>query len=165
LREVEQKIQEAVADTVEKTSQDVPSAEQETSEHFLEEYYNNDAKNFELKIGEQAIEIETLQQRLHESENETRKLQNQLRDASNREKLWEKTINEKEIEIEMMREKLSVGAQQQQQEIFEMNGNSVATREIEQLQETLEERDRHIQDLTDTLSHFHVNDFKFDTHA
>jgi centrosomal protein CEP290 len=107
-----------------------------------------------------------LQQRLHESENETRKLQNQLRDASNREKLWEKTINEKEIEIELMREKLSVGAQQQQQEIFEMNGNIVATREIEQLQETLEERDRHIQDLTDTLSHFHVsNDFKFETHA
>jgi centrosomal protein CEP290 len=143
-----------------------PPAEPENDDaKLLDELYQNDADNFELKISEQTVEIESLRHKLHEGENELRKLQHQLRDACNREKLWEKTISDKEQEIEMMREKLSVGAKppaaSQQQEIIEINENIVATREIEQLQEILEERDRHIGDLTDTLAHFHDDQQKF----
>ena len=39
----------------------------------------------------------------------------------------------------------------------EMSDNLSTRREIEQLREMLEEKDRHINDLTDTLTHFHVN--------
>lgn len=37
--------------------------------------------------------------------------------------------------------------------------NVVNAREVEQLRELLEEKDKHIQDLTDTLTQFHVSNF------
>ena len=37
-----------------------------------------------------------------------------------------------------------------------MEDSSTNHRDIEQLRDMLEEKDKHIQDLTDTLTHFHV---------
>lgn len=41
-------------------------------------------------------------------------------------------------------------------EFKDMSENILNRREIDQLKEMLEEKDRHISDLTDTLTHFHV---------
>lgn len=41
-------------------------------------------------------------------------------------------------------------------EFKDISENISTRREIEQLREMLEEKDRHINDLTDTLTHFHV---------
>lgn len=38
-----------------------------------------------------------------------------------------------------------------------MPGNDVNMREVDQLRDLLEEKDKHIQDLTETLSQFHVS--------
>lgn len=44
----------------------------------------------------------------------------------------------------------------QDMEYKDMSENILNRREIDQLKEMLEEKDRHIGDLTDTLTHFHV---------
>lgn len=44
-----------------------------------------------------------------------------------------------------------------QLDINDISDNISTRREIEQLREMLEEKDRHITDLTDTLTHFHVS--------
>lgn len=44
----------------------------------------------------------------------------------------------------------------QEVEYKDMSENILNRREIDQLKEMLEEKDRHISDLTDTLTHFHV---------
>lgn len=41
-------------------------------------------------------------------------------------------------------------------EYKDISENILNRREIDQLKEMLEEKDRHISDLTDTLTHFHV---------
>ncbi len=43
-------------------------------------------------------------------------------------------------------------------EYKDMSENILNRREIDQLKEMLEEKDRHIGDLTDTLTHFHVSE-------
>lgn len=44
-------------------------------------------------------------------------------------------------------------------EYKDMSENILNRREIDQLKEMLEEKDRHIGDLTDTLTHFHVRHY------
>lgn len=44
-------------------------------------------------------------------------------------------------------------------EFKDMSENIFNRREIDHLKEMLEEKDRHIGDLTDTLTHFHVRTF------
>lgn len=45
--------------------------------------------------------------------------------------------------------------------INEITDNILTNREIEHLREMLHEKDQHIIDLTDTLTHFHVSIFLF----
>lgn len=48
---------------------------------------------------------------------------------------------------------------EQDMEFKDMSENILNRREIEQLKEMLEEKDSHIGDLTDTLTHFHVRKY------
>ncbi|XP_063698238.1 centrosomal protein Cep290 [Culicoides brevitarsis] len=90
-------------------------------------------------------------------EEEITKLHIQLQEVSDREKIWEKSLNEKESEIRKLREKL----QTTHVEGVEITENLVNRRELEQLRALVDEKERHIQDLTETLSHFHDDQQKF----
>lgn len=90
-------------------------------------------------------------------EGEITKLHLQLQEVSDREKIWEKSLNEKEQEIHKLREKL----QTTHVDGTEITENLASRREIEQLRTLVDEKERHIQDLTETLSHFHDDQQKF----
>lgn len=90
-------------------------------------------------------------------EEEITKLHLQLQEVSDREKIWEKSLNEKEVEIHKLREKL----QTTHVDGLEITENLASRREIEQLRTMVDEKERHIQDLTETLSHFHDDQQKF----
>lgn len=107
-------------------------------------------------------------------ERELEKLQGKLRDVRNRENFLEKTLMEKDKEIASLNERYKVGTgkssfvrflilfvstfriSDQDIEYKDMSENILNSREIDQLKEMLEEKDRHIGDLTETLTHFHV---------
>lgn len=97
------------------------------------------------------------QRKIRSLEDDVKKLHTQLEEVSNREKIWEKNLNEKENEIHKLREKLHFT----QPDGIEITENIITRREIEQLRELVDEKDRHIQDLTDTLSHFHDDQQRF----
>ncbi|XP_037043635.1 centrosomal protein cep290, partial [Bradysia coprophila] len=90
-------------------------------------------------------------------ERDLEKLQAKLRDVRNRENFLEKTLMEKDKEIASLNERIS----DQDIEYKDMSENILNSREIDQLKEMLEEKDRHIGDLTDTLTHFHDDQQKF----
>lgn len=120
---------------------------EEESNKYIDDMFMNESKVFELE--EKIVEIQTLEVRLQEHEEEIRKLQNQLREVSNREKMWERNLNEKVKEISMLNDRLKSE--------FKDVGETISNcRDIEQLKEMLDEKDRHINDLTETLTHFHV---------
>lgn len=120
---------------------------QRDSNKFIDDSFN-ESKEFELE--EKLLEMQTLTQKLLDSEDEVRKLHVQLREVSNREKMWERNLNEKDQEIALLNGRLNA-------EFKNTPDNTTKSRDLKQLKELLEEKDRHINDLTDTLTHFHVS--------
>lgn len=86
-------------------------------------------------------------------DNEILRLRDQLREQSNREHTWEMNLTQKDLEIAALNEKVM----NYQMDMKEMTENVSNIRDIDQLRDMLEEKDKHIQDLTDTLAGFHVN--------
>ena len=117
----------------------------------FEEIYVTESREFEL--AEKQMEIQELQGKLKVAQDEVTRLQQQLMDVSRRETGWESALAEKDLEIESLIRKLKQ---------MESEGvGSFGDRGIEELKDMLEEKDRHIQDLTRTLEHFHVSNSGF----
>lgn len=117
------------------------------SNKFIDEVFIDESKEFEL--AEKQMEIQELESRLKQSDEEIRRLQGQLMEVSKREGGWEAALAEKDREIENLSRKVKDGGKRQAI-------NFVTPTDVDQLRDLLEEKDRHINDLTETLTHFHV---------
>lgn len=131
--------------------------EPEINDKYIETMFEDDEKH-DFEFEARNLELETFELKVQSQDDEIKRLHGQLRDVSNREKIWEKNLLEKTKEIEALNEKLSTNHHVELRDISE---NVTNRRDIEQLREMLEEKDRHIQDLTDTLTHFHDDQQRF----
>ncbi|XP_059612733.1 centrosomal protein cep290 [Phlebotomus argentipes] len=142
-----------------KAKAESPEVSQEPEKLFLDDRYLDEMLLDEKRVLAVADEaqkdrIVALETRIAENEEEIRRLQLQLREVSNRESMWEKSLTEKDREISALNERFNT-------DLRDLSDNIANRREIEQLREMLEEKDRHINDLTDTLTHFHDDQQKF----
>ncbi|XP_055843568.1 centrosomal protein cep290 isoform X2 [Episyrphus balteatus] len=71
-------------------------------------------------------------------------------ELKNKEKHWENSLRVKDEEILLLKEKLQLSKEKEKEK-----NDWVANPEIDQLRILLEEKDKHINDLMDTLSNFH----------
>lgn len=117
----------------------------------IDDIYVNESREFEL--AEKQMELQELKGRLVVTEEEIQKLQRQLIEVSKRECGWESALAEKDIEIERLKERFL----NDKVEGGSRAGNTIFDGNLEDLKEMLEEKDRHIHDLTKTLTHFHVS--------
>lgn len=141
---------------IEKGSQEIDEDDREMSlidsNKFIDEVFIDESKEFEL--AEKQIEIQELEGRLERAEEEIRRLQNQLMEVSKRESGWENVLEERDREIETLSRRLKEGGKHGSTTSFVGH-----TADVDQLRDLLEEKDRHINDLTETLTHFHVSCF------
>lgn len=138
---------------VEKGSQEVDQDDHEMSFNLLDsnridDIFVDESKEFEL--AEKQMEIQDMEVKLHHAEEEITRLQNQLIEVSKRESGWESALAEKDFEIENLNRRLK-------EEDKRIGGLGHTDRNLEELKDMLEEKDRHIHDLTRTLTHFHVS--------
>lgn len=113
----------------------------------IDDIFVDESKEFEL--AEKQMEIQDMEAKLHLAQEEIVRLQQQLIEVSRRESGWETVLAEKDFEIESLNRK----ARDE-----EKRGGVLChtDRNLEELKDMLEEKDRHIHDLTRTLTHFHV---------
>ncbi|XP_058120806.1 centrosomal protein cep290 [Anopheles ziemanni] len=126
------------------------------TDKIIENIYEIDEKK-EREIEELRVQVNLLESSLQESEKEQKRLQLQLRESCVREKKSEKMLREKESELTALNERISKEAN----DLREFTESIASAQEIEQLKEMLEEKDRHIQDLTETLTQFHEDQRNF----
>lgn len=154
IEDMEQKLKETHA----KIKIESPGVSPESEKLFLDDRYLDEMFLDEKKVlavdEAQKSHIENLERKIMENEEEIRRMQLQLREVSNREAMWEKNLTEKDREISALNERFNT-------DLRDLSDNITNRREIEQLREMLEEKDRHINDLTDTLTHFHDDQQKF----
>lgn len=104
-----------------------------------------------------AIELKNLEITMKDLENEKRKLQLQIKEFQVKEKVYENHLKDKELAIRDLNQKLKHNTDS----LDTISENLVATREIEQMREIMDEKDKHIQDLTETLNQFHDDQQKY----
>ncbi|KFB44438.1 AGAP005101-PA-like protein [Anopheles sinensis] len=126
------------------------------TDKIIENIYEIDEKK-EREIEELRVQVNLLEASLQESEKEQKRLQLQLRESCVREKKAEKQLRERESELAALNERISKEAN----DLREFTESIASAQEIEQLKEMLEEKDRHIQDLTETLTQFHEDQRNF----
>lgn len=95
--------------------------------------------------------------RVEELEASVERMERQVREMSEREKIWEKNL----VDLENENLKLKQQFQSTSAVVDEVNENINYRREIDRLQKLIEEKDCHIQDLTETLTHFHDDQRNF----
>ncbi|EDS44104.1 conserved hypothetical protein [Culex quinquefasciatus] len=103
------------------------------------------------------VQVKAVENKLRNAEEELKKAQVLMRESVLKEKRLERVLREKEAEIVALNDKLV----REHEDYKELTENVASAQEIEQLREMLEEKDRHIQDLTETLSQFHDDQQKF----
>uniref|UniRef100_A0A182LRS4 Uncharacterized protein n=1 Tax=Anopheles culicifacies TaxID=139723 RepID=A0A182LRS4_9DIPT len=126
------------------------------TDKIIENIYEIDEKK-EREIQDLNVQVKMLECNVQELENEQKRLQLQLREANAREKKGEKLLREKDMELAALNDRLTKEAN----DLREFTETIASAQEIEQLKEMLEEKDRHIQDLTETLSQFHEDQRSF----
>lgn len=126
------------------------------TDKIIENIYEIDEKK-ERELQELQVQLRMAEGNLQEAENEQKRLQLLLRETVAREKKLEKQLREKESELSSVNARLS----SEKNDLRELSETIATAQEIEQLKEMLEEKDRHIQDLTDTLSQFHEDQSNF----
>jgi centrosomal protein CEP290 len=110
-----------------------------------------------VTFNENEIELRSLEMKLKESQNEIKKMEQQLRDLCNIECQLKNTIHEKDATIK----DLNVMLKASNDNLDTLSENFASTADIDQLRDMLEEKDKHIQDLTDTLNQFHDDQQKY----
>lgn len=103
------------------------------------------------------FKIENLELELKQCQKELENVEQKLRDFESKEETWTRDLNERNNMIQSLTVKLKTA----NENIDSMSENRVTVTEIDQLREMLEEKDRHIQELTDTLNQFHEDQQKF----
>lgn len=84
-------------------------------------------------------------------------MEQQIKDLTNIERQLQTTIRERDGSIKELNIKLKAS-----HDNFEtLNENFASTTEIDQLRDMLEDKDKHIQDLTETLNQFHDDQQKY----
>lgn len=136
---------------IEKGAQEVDTDDAEMSFNLLdsakfEEVFIDESKEFEL--AEKQMELQDMEEKLRLAEVEINRLQQQLIDVSNRERGWEAALAERDLDIESLQRKLK-----DEDRRSVVQGSELGN--LDELKEMLEEKDRHIHDLTQTLTHFH----------
>ncbi|XP_058054715.1 centrosomal protein cep290 [Anopheles bellator] len=126
------------------------------TDKIIENIYEIDEKK-ERELQELKVQVGMLEKNLQDAELEQNRLQLHLRDAIGREKKLEKALREKDSELATANERLS----RETNDIRELTETIAHAQETQQLKELLEEKDRHIQDLTETLSQFHEDQSNF----
>ncbi|XP_053665459.1 centrosomal protein cep290 [Anopheles marshallii] len=126
------------------------------TDKIIENIYEIDEKK-EREIQDLNVQVNMLESNVQKLENEQKRLQLQLREANTREKKCEKLLREKDMELASLNDRLTKEAN----DLREFTETIASAQEIEQLKEMLEEKDRHIQDLTETLSQFHEDQRSF----
>lgn len=109
--------------------------------------------DYRVDVEADAVDSERLLHRIRELEEDALQLQAKLREVSKRESGWERTLCEKDKQIAALNNRIG----QDQLNIEEISSSIAARRDLDQLREMLDEKDRHIGDLTETLTHFHVS--------
>ncbi|XP_050094793.1 centrosomal protein cep290 [Anopheles aquasalis] len=127
------------------------------TDKVIENIYEIDEKK-ERELQELQVQLRMVESNLQDTENEQKRLQLLLRETMSREKKLEKQLREKENELASVNARLS---SETNNDLREFSETIATAQEIEQLKEMLEEKDRHIQDLTDTLSQFHEDQSNF----
>ncbi|XP_058831410.1 centrosomal protein cep290 [Topomyia yanbarensis] len=128
------------------------------TDNIIENIYELDQKK-EDEIEALRIQLKVMENKLLNATGETKSLQGQLKESTAKEKRIEMTLREKEADIRMLNEKLT----REYDDLKEFTDNVATAQEVEQLKEMLEDKDRHIQDLTETLSQFHDDQQRFMT--
>ncbi|XP_055606645.1 centrosomal protein cep290 [Uranotaenia lowii] len=126
------------------------------TDNVIENMYEIDQKK-EEEMEALKAQNKLLTSKHKELEDELRKQQAQLRELVVREKRCEKSLKEKEAQIVSLNEQLK----REHEDLKELTESVATAQEIEQLREMLEEKDNHIQDLTETLNQFHDDQQKF----
>ncbi|XP_049542835.1 centrosomal protein cep290 [Anopheles darlingi] len=126
------------------------------TDKIIENIYEIDEKK-ERELQELQVQLRMIESNLQDAENEQKRLQVLLRETMTREKKLEKQLREKESELASTNARLS----SETNDLREFSETIATAQELEQLKEMLEEKDRHIQDLTDTLSQFHEDQSNF----
>lgn len=103
------------------------------------------------------IELQTLKLSIKDLENDNNRLQLLIKELLAKEKVHESHMKEKEHAIKELNQKKKSNADS----LDSISENLVVTREIEQMREILDEKDKHIQDLTETLNQFHDDQQKY----
>ena len=110
-----------------------------------------------VTFNEHDIELRTIEVKLKDAQCEIKKFLLQLKDAHANERQYESTVREKDQLIKELNLKMKTTIDNYDA----LNDNHVASNEIEQLREMLEDKDKHIQDLTETLNQFHDDQQKY----
>lgn len=116
----------------------------------IDDIYATESKEFEL--AEKQMEIQEMAGKLSSAQEAIERLQQQLIEVCNRERGWETAMAERDFEIENLKERLK-----DEDKRKASGGGLFMESNFEDLKEMLEEKDRHIHDLTKTLTHFHVS--------
>ncbi|KAL7039478.1 hypothetical protein ACKWTF_009920 [Chironomus riparius] len=103
------------------------------------------------------IEMQSMEIKLKEAHTEVKKMEQQLKDLTNTERQLQNLIREKDILIKDLNIKLKAS----NDNLETLSESFTSHNEIEQLREMLEEKDKHIQDLTETLNQFHDDQQKY----
>lgn len=124
-----------------------PQVHQQKQQHVTFKDNNN----------EHDIEMQSMEIKLKEAHTEAKKMEQQLKDLTNTERQLQNLIREKDIMIKDLNIKLKAS----NDNLETLSENFTSHSEIEQLREMLEEKDKHIQDLTETLNQFHDDQQKY----
>jgi len=108
-------------------------------------------------INEHDIEMQSMEIKLKEAHTEAKKMEQQLKDLTNTERQLQNLMREKDIMIKDLNIKLKAT----NDNLETLSENFTSHNEIEQLREMLEDKDKHIQDLTETLNQFHDDQQKY----
>lgn len=110
-----------------------------------------------VTFSEHDIELRSIEVKLKDAQCEIKKFQQQLKDAHVNERQHETVVREKDQLIKELNLKMKTTIESYDA----LSDNLVAANEIDQLREMLEDKDKHIQDLTETLNQFHDDQQKY----
>lgn len=104
-----------------------------------------------MTFNEHDIELRSIEIKLKEAQNEIHRMEQQIKDLTNTERQLQSIIRERDGAIKELNTKLKAS----NDNLETLSENFTSTAEIDQLREMLEDKDKHIQDLTETLNQFH----------
>lgn len=110
-----------------------------------------------VTFSEHDIELRSIEVKLKDAQCEIKKFQQQLKDAHVNDRQHETVVREKDQLIKELNSKMKTTIDSYDA----LSDNLIASNEIDQLREMLEDKDKHIQDLTETLNQFHDDQQKY----